>query len=136
MDTQITTRTSMLTESVATEFEELGIWDEAALAAVSHRKSTLIQTVNSFYLFLLTDPTERRGLLVGGALGEGPASAVLLGAIWHSTAPYLYRSGQGAGLRAVFLVESDGRWKNLITSRVVSLAHAPVQTREPRAAAH
>lgn len=136
MDTQITPRASMLTDSVAPEFDGLGIWDEAALDAVSHRNCTLIQTVNSFYLFLLTDPAERRGLLVGGALGEGPASAVVLGAIWQSGGPRLHQSDMNAGLRAVFLVESAGRWKHLITSRVVSFAHAPVHAREPRAVAH
>jgi hypothetical protein len=136
MDTRIMPMASMQDDIVTNEFDELAIRDDAALEAVRHANCTLIQTTNSFYLFLLTDPAERRGLLVGGALGECPTSAVLLGAIRFATDFDEYPATLNTGLRAVFLVELAGLWKHVITSPVVSLAHAPVHTRMLRAVTH
>jgi hypothetical protein len=135
MDTQITPMPSMLDDNDH-EFAAWTLRDEAVLDPVRHSNCTLIQTLNSFYLFLLTDPTERRGLLVGGALGECPTSAILLGGVPHADDRRDYPTDLNTGVRAVFLVESAGGSKHVITSRVVSLAHAALDSRERRPVCH
>lgn len=135
MHTQVTPTVSPLDESDTTLFDALPIRDEAGLDALRHSNCTLIQTVNSFYLFLLTDPDERRGLLVGGAVGESPSTAVLLGGV-RITEGREYAPEANAGLRVVFLVESAGQSRRVITSRVVSLEHATVRGRARRGVTH
>jgi hypothetical protein len=96
---------------------------------VSHANRTLIQTANSVYLFVVTVPAERRGLLVSRALGECPANAQLVGPITEATGASADASCLRTGSRAVFIVESDGVCKRVITSRVGRLAHAHAQIR-------
>ena len=135
MNTQVTPTVSLLDDSDTPWFESLPIRDEADLDALRHSNCTLIQTINSFYLFLLTDPDERRGLLVGGAVGESPSSAVLLGGI-RITDSREYATEAGTGLRIVFLFESAGRSRRVITSRVMSLEHTTIHRRARRTVTH
>ena len=89
------------------------------LAAESIRKSscTLIQTTNNSYLFLMTGPTEQRGLLVGGALGDSPTPAILVGATPCARNVAEYPSCLRRGSRVIFAVERGGTWKRMITSQ-------------------
>jgi hypothetical protein len=135
MDTQITPTVSVLDDDDTTFFDALAVPDEAALEAMRRSHCTLIQTINSFYLFLMTDPDERRGLLVGGAVGESPTSATLLGGV-RITDSRDYAADENAGMRVVFLVEAAGRSRRVVTSRVVHLAHTAVHGRGRRTVTH
>ena len=128
MDTQITPTVSTLDDDQTTLFDALAMRDEVLLEAIRRSNCTLIQTINSFYLFLMTDPDERRGLLVGGAVGESPTSATLLGGVRIGES-HDYVTDENTGMRVVFLVEAAGRARRVVTSRVVNLAHTAVQGR-------
>jgi hypothetical protein len=131
MTTQITSLDSMLDDApLRTELEASPIADGMAVDPVSHANRMLIQTANSIYLFVVTVPAERRGLLVGGTLGECPASPQLVGAITEATGASADASCLRTGSRAVFTVESDGVCKRVITSGVVRLAHAQIRSGE------
>jgi hypothetical protein len=100
--------------------------DEVYPDSTSESTCTLIQTANSSYLFLMTAPSERLGLLVGGALGECPASAILVGAMPGAAGISESQPCLRTGSRAVFDIASDGGYKRLVTSPVVNLVHAQV----------
>jgi hypothetical protein len=83
-----------------------------------------IKTADHSYLFLVTDPDERRGVLTGGALGFDSTASVLLGAD-------LRKNGQVSALfsdlyqgsRAIFFVESHDGVRQFITSEIIALVH-------------
>ena len=141
MTTQVTSFDSMLWPvELSAELESTERSSEIDCDPVTHASCTLIQTSNSFYLFRVTNPGERRGLLVGGAVGECPANAMLVGSlpVGNDAAGDACedRPAVRVGARAVFLIEKNGACKCVITSRVVGLAHAPIRAREALAANH
>lgn len=136
MNTRITSFESMFDlEEWSIELEALQRARGMVCDPVSQASCTLIQTANSFYLFRVMDPDARRGLLVGGALSEGPVSALLIGALHDGSDAVDGAWGLSVGVRAVFLVERNGVWKSVITSRIARLAHSPARVHETRTAA-
>jgi hypothetical protein len=136
MRTEITSLETLL------GFEELSFGGDSlpkgyatACDPLSQPNCTLIQTANSFYLFRVTIPAERRGVLAGGALGEGPVNARLVGALPGDNDPGDCASLTVGG-RAVFLVERNGACKYVITSPIARLAHSPVRFQSELAMSH
>jgi len=90
-----------------------------------------IKTADHTYLFIVTDPQERRGVLTGGPLGSSSTVSVLLGA-------KLRRNGQVCGLfsdlyegaRAIFFIESHDGVKQFMTSEITGLVHIEANTRD------
>ena len=88
-----------------------------------------IKTGDETYLFIVTDPEERRGVLTGGALGSSSTVSVLLGA-------NMRRNGQVSGLfsdlyegsRAIFFIESDDGVEQFMTSEILGLVHIEART--------
>lgn len=82
----------------------------------------MIKTGNSAYRFVFSDPALRQGVLSGGALGDAPRSAILIGSIAEGA-----DGGRGeipglkVGARAVFYLFSPTGMERLITSAVVNL---------------
>ena len=97
---------------------------------------TLIQTVHSIYLFLGSTPADARGLLVGGALGECPISAFLVGAIATSNSEHESPTSLKTGSRAVFHILSNGFCKRVVTSPIVRLVHTHVRSRDSLGTVH
>jgi hypothetical protein len=102
--------------------------DEVNLDSTGGSTCTLIQTANSSYLFLMTAPAERLGLLVGGVLGECPASAILVGATPDAAGLPGNQACLRTGSRAVFDIASEAGYKRLVTSPVVKLVHAQLRS--------
>lgn len=82
----------------------------------------VINTNNSAYRFVFSDPVLRQGVLSGGALGDAQRSAILIGSIMEgadggkSEIP-----GLKVGARAVFYLISPAGMERLITSAVINL---------------
>jgi hypothetical protein len=98
---------------------------EIALDQLHTGDQILIRTVNSTYIFLVTDPAKRLGLLVGGVFGNYAAHAVL--DVWPVEPDQRLR----AGARARFQVESSAGIKRVISSVITGLTHRRTGT-EPR----
>jgi hypothetical protein len=113
-----------------------GSADGVELDSPSEFTCTVIQTANSSYLFLTTASAERRGLLVGGALGECPAWAIFVGVMPDKTGVCGHQACLRTGSRAVFDVASEGGYKCLVTSPVVRLVQMEVRSRESPASRH
>jgi hypothetical protein len=137
VNTQITWLDSALDEArLKAELELSCAPDGPSFEPAGEPNCTLIQTTKSIYLFLRITPVDRRGLLVGGALGECPATAVLVGAIPEVNDASEYPSCLKTGSRAVFIIESDRSCKRVVTSSIVSLSHARVHSRATLATIH
>ena len=88
-----------------------------------------IKTADDTYLFIVTDPEERRGVLTGGALGSNSTVSVLLGA-------NMRKNGQVSGLfsdlckgsRAIFFIESNDGVREFRTSEIIGLVHIEANT--------
>ena len=102
---------------------------EIALDALNASDFVRIETVNSTYCFLVTDPERRRGILMGGTLASAAATSVLLGA-------EIRANGQVSGLyaklcegaRGIFFVSAADRVQQLITSTITKLFHTRAKT--------
>jgi len=95
---------------------------EIALGSLSAADCLLIKTANSTYAFVIVDPKRGRGILMGGALGSGAVTTVLLGAeIRNAGQVTLVLSKVHEGSRAIFFVESRGGVNQLITSPITRL---------------
>ena len=89
-----------------------------------------IKTADHTYLFIVTDPEERRGMLTGGTLGSNSTVSVLLGA-------NMRRNGHVSGIfsdlckgsRAIFFIESHDGVKQFITSEIIGLVHIEANNR-------
>ena len=126
MTTTITSLGSMLDDEWKIELETLRILDRAGVDFAGRSNCTLIQTAHSIYLFLEHTPAERSGLLVGGAVGERPTAAYLVGSMDLATGEADYPTCLRAGERAIFQIMSQGVCKRIITSPVVSVVHRQV----------
>lgn len=83
-----------------------------------------IKTADHSYLFVVTDPEERRGVLTGGALGFNSAASVLLGADLRKNGQVsALFSGLYQGSRAIFFVESHDGVRQFVTSEIIGLVH-------------
>lgn len=81
-----------------------------------------IRTQNSEYRFSVVDPTERRGILTGGSLGDQRRSAVLVGALSDGANSFASDgSGLKTGSRALFYITAKNGVERLITSIITSL---------------
>jgi hypothetical protein len=80
-----------------------------------------VQTKTSNYMFVVTDPSSRRGTLTGGFLGNQTAGAIVSGAMTPDRDGF-DPSGLKTGSRAVFLVEAKEGIQRVITSVVIDLA--------------
>jgi hypothetical protein len=96
---------------------------------------TLIETANSTYLFLPAARGERRGLLVGGAVGESPATAIFVGRTDAAGAAG-HQKYLRTGYPAVFDLAVKGGYKRLVTSPVVRLMQIQVGSGEPPPSHH
>ena len=95
---------------------------QIALDELGEGDMLLIQTANSVYSFILADAVQRSGLLMGGRLGEASATALLIGAQERSGGNQgLQESHLADDLHAVFMVESRGDWRRLVTSAITRL---------------
>jgi len=89
-----------------------------------------IKTADHTYLFIVTDPEERRGVLTGGTLGSSSTISVLLGA-------NMRRGGQVSGIfsdlyqgsRAIFFIESHDGVRQLMTSEIIELVYIDANNR-------
>jgi hypothetical protein len=136
MGTRISPFESMLDfEHLNRELDAMQGVQAIACDPLTEASCTLIETANSFYLFRVTAPHARRGLLAGGVVGESPVSAVLIGVLPAGTEA-CEGSILSVGTRAVFVVEKNGFWKSIITSRIARLAYSAARAHEPLAASH
>ena len=127
MTTTVTSLGSMLDDEWKMELETLTILDRAGVDFAGRSNCTLIQTAHSIYLFLEHTPAERSGLLVGGAVGEKPTAAYLVGSMDLATGEADYPTCLRAGERAIFQIMSQGVCKRIITSPVVNVVHRQVR---------
>ena len=83
-----------------------------------------IKTADHTYLFIVTDPEERRGVLTGGVLGSNSTASVLLGADMRKNGQVsALFSGLYQGSRAIFFVESQDGVRQFVTSEITGLVH-------------
>jgi hypothetical protein len=102
---------------------------EIALDSLSATDCLLIKTANSTYRFLIVDPHRRRGILMGGALGSGAATTVLLGAeIRKGGQVSALLSKLREGSRAIFFVALPDGVNQLITSPITGLVRTRAKT--------
>ncbi len=124
---------SMLDDEWKMELEASRILDRAGVDFAGRSNCMLIQTAHSIYLFLEHTPAEPSGLLVGGAVGESPTSAYLVGSIDSATGESDYPTCLRAGERAIFQIVTKGVCKRVITSPVVNVVHGHVRAGEMQA---
>jgi hypothetical protein len=95
-----------------------------SLDALNATDCLSIKTADNTYVFVVTDPEERRGLLTGGELGSSSAASVLLGADTRQNGQVsALFSGLYQGSRAIFFVESRDGVRQVITSEITGLIH-------------
>src|SRR5262245_22980481 len=83
-----------------------------------------VHTKNSNYQFSILDPSERKGILAGGSLGDEVAEAVLNGAV--SVDGTRFDCGElKTGARAVFFIRTKNHVHRLITSLITDLSLVP-----------
>jgi len=82
----------------------------------------LIRTLNSEYRFSVTDPTNHKGMLSGGSLGEEPREAFLIECLGKDEKGIVkdFR-GLKTGDRALFYLSSGRRIERVTTSKISSL---------------
>jgi hypothetical protein len=82
-----------------------------------------VQTVKSTYEFSLLDPSNRKGLLSGGSLGNHAIEAFLSGTVSPDSRDFDMAELK-TGARAIFFVESKKSVRRLITSVITDLSVA------------
>ena len=107
-----------------TRFEASKMVTRISLDTLSATDCISIKTADDTYLFVVTDPDERRGVLTGGELGSSSVESVLLGADMRRNGQVsALFSGLYQGLRAIFFVASQDGIRQLITSEITGLIH-------------
>jgi hypothetical protein len=94
---------------------------EIALDSLTATQHLLIETTNSTYSFAVTDPVQRLGVLIGGALAGRRAGTFLVGARSRKAGDEADFARLRVGSRAVFLFSSESGLKRVITSRITRL---------------
>ena len=100
---------------------------EIALDSLSAADRLLIRTRNSTYRFVVTDPAAFRGTLVREAMRACEGDSVLIGARARNGHLESDTLKLKTGSRAIFLIESGGCLKRIITSAITQLVHARSQ---------
>jgi len=91
-----------------------------------------IKTADQSYLFVVTDPEERRGVLTGGAPGFNSTASVLLGADLRKNGQVsALFSGLYQGSRAIFFVESLDGVRQFVTSEIIGLVYIEADKIDP-----
>ena len=85
--------------------------DEIILGDVGSADRIAIETNNSIYVFIVTNPAGRGGILIGGAAWRGPVRACLL------------HERLRAGSNTHFLIASGDKFFHATTSRVRRINH-------------
>jgi len=88
---------------------------------LSRSDTISVQTTKSNYQFSVLDPSNRKGLLSGGSLGDHAIEAFLSGMVSDDSRDFDTAELKTGG-RAVFFVESKKSVRRLITSMVTDLA--------------
>lgn len=91
-----------------------------------------IKTADHSYLFVVTDPEERRGVLTGGAPGFNSTASVLLGADLRKNGQVsALFSGLYQGSRAIFFFESHDGVRQFVTSEIIGLVYIEANKFDP-----
>ena len=97
----------------------------------------LIRTQNSEYRFSVVDPSERRGTLSGGSLGDNSRDAVLVGTLLESNNSNSFdnvSNGLKTGRRALFYLTAKNGIERLITSIITGITRNKTREDDKRAA--
>jgi len=94
-----------------------------AFDKLSRADTISMQTKKSNYQFSVLDPSNRKGLLSGGSLGDDAIEAFWTGMVSEDSRDFDTDELKTGG-RAVFFVESKTSIRRLITSTVTDLAVA------------
>ena len=98
--------------------------DEIAFNGLSAADEIAIQTNNSHYQFLLIDPSEKRGILSGGSLGDRQREAILVGTLAYNTNAFAIDSPvMRVGDRVLFCLIDGNEAENFFTTMIQQLAH-------------
>jgi hypothetical protein len=94
----------------------------------------LIRTQNSEYRFSVVDPTQRRGVLSGGSLGDQKRDVIVAGSLVGSNTFGSDPSGLKTGARALFYLTAKNGVERLITSIITELRRITTRGDSKRAA--
>jgi hypothetical protein len=103
----------------------IGTTPEIALDQLRIGDQIVIQTAHSAYIYLVTDPAKRLGMVVGGVFGNYAAEAFLR----VSPAADNYRLRAGA--RALFYIRSSAGYRRVTTSVITDLILRRAVTESP-----
>ena len=92
-----------------------------AVKDLNAREQISICTRNNQYQFEVIDPTERRGFLSGGQLGDEAFEAILIGGFSGNETCGRLSSGLELGACALFYVAAKNRMNRLTTSMIIHL---------------
>ncbi|HSE25767.1 MAG TPA: hypothetical protein VLB68_29140 [Pyrinomonadaceae bacterium] len=81
-----------------------------------------IQTWNSEYYFLVTEPVSCKGILTGGIFGQEQHVAIFTGTIIQEPLQIQGSTKLGVGECAMFCVTIEHRMRRLKTSKIVDLS--------------
>lgn len=94
--------------------------DEVPFDGLKSYDSLIIRTENSQYRFELLDPSDRRGILSGGHLGDEAHEAVFLSVIGDRED--IDHEKIKKNTKAIFFLLQQGRGpKHLVTSRITAI---------------
>jgi hypothetical protein len=106
---------------------------EITFKDVSAADQIVIRTKNSEYQFSVVDPSERRGMLSGGSLGDHQRDATLVGSL-HDKGIASDSTKLEQGARALFYLSARNGIERLITSAITEIDHIRNRSRNRRAA--
>jgi hypothetical protein len=92
-----------------------GTTPEIALDQLRIGDQVVIQTAHSAYIYLVTDPAKRLGMVVGGVFGNYAAEAFL------KVSPAADNYRLRAGARALFYIRSSAGYRRVTTSVITGL---------------
>jgi hypothetical protein len=101
--------------------EEMSVKEVKAKDFISGDQIHLM-TAHSTYLFVVTDPATRRGVLSGGVLNDRQLAVQFLCAVSKGAAAGDNNSTLRVGAQAVFIYTEGGRTRYLTTSAVTELS--------------
>jgi hypothetical protein len=108
---------------------------EITLEGINSSDQLLIKTQNSEYRFSVVDPSERKGTLSGGSLGEQKREAVLVGSLSDNNGSFSNISaGLKTGKRALFYLTARNGIERLITSIITGISRGNQREEDKRAA--
>ena len=97
---------------------------ELRISDIRADDEVLIETRNSTYVFVLTDPEERSGLLYGGRLGQNISDAIIVGTIAEDGKMVIEDSPVlRTNSRALFFLRARGGLEQFLTSAISGLTY-------------